>query len=486
MERFDVIGLGAGSACSAVARAVASAGLSVALVEAALVGGECPFVACIPSKALLRSAQVRHLMARGVELGARSLPAAPAGDGRAESDFTVAVTRRDQLVDHRDDSAKAGELAGLGVRVLRGRGRVGRPGVVVVDGVEYGYGNLVVGTGSFPIWPPIDGLDRAPTWTSDQALVSTERPRSLAILGAGAVGCELAQVYARFGTAVTLIDSGPGLLPAEEPSISARLGDVLAADGVELRFGAQVTGVEACDGGARVEFSTGAQVISERVLVATGRAPNTGGIGLETLGVDVGDGGLAIDDTCRVHGQDHLWAAGDVTAVAPYTHTAVYQAGIVATNILAGHRNDSTGGGPARADYRAVPRAVYTDPAVASVGIDEATAANAGIASVTAALDLGELARSGVDSDSGRLVLTADRSRRVLIGAAAIGPHADEWIGEAALAVHAELPLAMLTGLVHLFPTYSEAYGRLFRELSDQANKPVASPVTPGHGTRRP
>jgi pyruvate/2-oxoglutarate dehydrogenase complex dihydrolipoamide dehydrogenase (E3) component len=462
MERFDVIGLGAGSAGAAVARRLAKAGRSIALVEAALVGGECPFVACMPSKALLRSAQVRHLVGRGMELGAMSDE--PIFDGDENSSFALAVRRREDIVDHRDDSTKTKELEDLGVRVLRGRGRIVRPGVVTVAGIEYGYADLVVGTGSSPAWPSIDGLDTVPTWTSDQALISLHRPHSMAILGGGAVGCELAQAYVRFGTRVTLVNDAPGLLGPEEPTISRRLADVLEGDGVDLRLSTQATRAEGGHVGARLHLDTGSILDCERILVAVGRTPNTSGIGLETLGIEVGDGGLAINETCRVRGHRKLWAAGDVTAVAPYTHTANYQAEIIATNILrAGDRTNPQ----LVADYRAIPRAVYTDPAVASVGMDEATAVKRGIDAVTAAMDLAELARAGSDGDGGRLVLTADRSRSVLIGAAAIGPYADEWIGEAALAIHAEIQLSVLAQSVHLFPTYSEAYGQLFLELAD-------------------
>jgi len=467
MERFDVIGLGAGSAGAAMARRLAKAGRSVALVEAGLVGGDCPFVACMPGKALLRSAQVRHLVGRATELGGTS--ADPKLDG-AGSAFAGAVRRRDAIVHHRDDSGKANELKGLGVRILRGRGEVVRPGVVVVDGTEYGWLDLVVGTGSSPVRPPVEGLDSVPTWTSDQALASAHRPLSMAILGGGAVGCELAQIYARFGTRVTLVEAAPGLLGAEEPSISGRLADVLNADGIDLRMNTRATSAENGPDGARLHLDSGSILDCERVLVAAGRAPNTGGIGLETLGIEVEAGGLAIDGTGRVRSQDNVWAAGDVTAVAPYTHTANYQAEIIATNILvARERAGAQALSPLTADYRAIPRAVYTDPAVASVGMHEASAAKSGIDTVTAALELHELARASGDGDDGRVVLTADRSRQVLIGAAAIGPHADEWIGEAALAIHAEIALSVLVGLVHLFPTYSEAYGRLFRDLVHKA-----------------
>src|ERR1035437_96371 len=462
---FDVIGLGAGSAGAAVARRLAKAGRSVALVEASWVGGECPFVACMPSKALLRSVEVRHLNARGMELGAIAVDPMPERDH--QSAFARAAERRDEVVNHRDDSAKAKELEDLGVQILRGRGQIIRPGVVLVNGIEYGYANLVVGTGSSPVRPEIEGLDGVPTWTSDEALTSTHLPRSMAILGGGPVGCELAQIYARFGTQVTLVEAGSKLLGPEEATISKMLADFLVEDGIDLRMKTTVTGANVGPEGARLDLSADSMVDCERILLASGRTPNTSGIGLETLGIAVVGDGLAIDKTCRVPGHPNVWAAGDVTAVAPYTHTANYQAEIIATNILAvvertGSRDDEQ----ETADYRAIPRAVYTDPAVASVGMDEVTAKKKGIDTVTAVLDLEELARSGSDGDCGRLVLTADRSRRVLIGAAAIGPHADEWIGEAFLAVHAEIPLSALAQVVHLFPTYSEAYGRLFSELS--------------------
>ena len=465
---FDVIGLGAGSAGATVARRLAISGRSVALVESRRVGGECPFVACMPSKALLRSVEVRHLNARGMELGPISVD--PMLERDRQSAFALAVERRDEVVNHRDDSAKAKELEDLGVQILRGRGQIARPGVVLVNGVEYGYANLVVGTGSSPVRPEIEGLDGVPTWTSDEALTSTHLPRSMAIVGGGPVGCELAQIYARFGTQVTLVEAGSKLLGPEEATISKMLADFLVEDGIDLRMKTTVTGANVGPEGVRLDLSTDSMVDCERILLASGRTPNTNGIGLETLGIAVEGDGLAIDKTCRVPGHPNVWAAGDVTAVAPYTHTANYQAEIIASNILTvmertGSRNDEQ----ETADYRAIPRAVYTDPAVASVGMDEVTAKKKGIDTVTAVLDLDQLARSGSDGECGRLVLTADRSRHVLIGAAAIGPHADEWIGEAVLAVRAEIQLSVLAQVVHLFPTYSEAYGRLFSELAEKS-----------------
>ena len=455
MRTFDVLVLGAGSAGEWVAGGLADAGRSVALVESARVGGECPYIACMPSKAMLRSAQVRHLLRRSARLGAVS-QSPPVDDDAAA--FAAAAERRDKISAHGDDFEAAKGIQARGVTLIRGRGAVARPGVVEVAGNECGYVDLVIATGSHAVWPPIDGLDLVPTWTSDQALTASVRPATLAILGGGPVGCELAQVYARFGVEVTLIDAAERLIAAEEPRISELLADVLCSDGVDVRVGLEVTLAEATDGGAHLLLVDGSTVEAERVLVAVGRAPNVDDIGLEALDIDLGDSGIDVDADCRVTGHEHVWAAGDVTGIAPFTHTANYQARVVTENLL---------GGSARADYRAIPRCVYTDPAVASVGLTPDQAGEKGIDVVTATFDVGQTARSAADGDTtGRLALTADRLRGVLVGAAAIGPHADEWIGEATVAIRAEVPVHVLADIVHAFPTFSEAYEPPLRELA--------------------
>ena len=451
METFDVVVLGAGSAGENVSRTLAENGRSVALVEAGLVGGECPYLACMPSKAMLRSAQARAETQRVAELGGATQDP-PVEDG--DTAYAAAVARRDEIAEHRDDSEAAASLTDAGVVLVRGRGRVSRPGVVAVDGRELAYTDLVLSTGSKAVVPPIDGLDGVPTWTSDEALSASERPASLLVLGGGAVGCELAQVHARFGTRVVLVDTAEQLLGREEQSIATLLAEVLRGDGVDVRLGAGVDAVEAVDGGARCRLSDGSSVQVERVLVATGRKPWTDGIGLEVLGIEPGEHAqLEVDDHCRV--AEHVWAAGDITGIAPYTHGANYQARVVAANLLGEART---------ADYRAIPRAVYTDPPVASVGMDAATAAEQGIEARTAVMDLGQVARTATEGVGGRLVLTA--ADGVLIGAAAIGPHADEWLSEATLAVRARVPLAVLADVVHAFPTFGEAYEPPLRELA--------------------
>ena len=457
METFDVVVLGAGSAGESISIALAERGRRVALVESLRVGGECPYVACMPSKSLLRSAQARNDARALRDLGGAA--AAPVLDGDDEA-FRRAVERRDEIANDRDDAGAAENVEAAGVVLVRGHGKVVRPGVVDVDGRELSCTDLVLATGSHPNAPDIPGLDTVPTWTSDEALSAQERPASLVVMGGGAVGCELAQVHVRFGVRTTLVESGPQVAGKEEPSIAALLAQVLRDDGVDLRLGVQAHRAELTDdGSARLQLSDGTSVTAERVLVAIGRTPTTDGLGLDVLGISTSESGaVEVDDHCRVVGQAHVWAAGDITGTAPYTHTANYQARVVTENLMGGDR---------RADLRAIPRAVYTDPAVASVGMAEAQAREQGIDAVTAVMDLGEVARTSTEgAGSGRLVLTADRSRGVLIGAAAIGPHADEWLSEATLAIRAEIPLSVLADVVHAFPTFGEAYEPPLRELA--------------------
>ena len=454
--------LGAGSAGEWAAGALAGAGRTVALVEKLRVGGECPFVSCIPSKAMLRSAEARGDARRLVDLGATSVPVEV---GAGQTAYRTAAARRDGLAEDRDDTAHAERAEQRGVTLIRGTGQVTGPGVIEVDGRPVGYQDLVVATGSEPAVPPITGLDTVTAWTSDRALSEPDRPASLVILGGGPIGCEFAQIYAGFGSAVTVVESAPRLLGAEPPAISDAMAGVLRDDGVHVLAGATVKAVEpGAGGGTRLLLEDGPPLEAERLILAVGRKPVTAGLGLERLGIEPdGNGALTVDAQCRVEGQRHVWAGGDVTGIAPYTHGADYQALVITENLL---------GRPRSADYRAMPRVVYTRPPMASVGMTEAQAREAGIDVATATGDLSDLSRTNTDgSPGGTLILVADRARGVLVGAAALGPRADDWISEAGVAIRAEVPLAVLTDIVHPFPTYAQAYEVPLRSLAAQLTR---------------
>ena len=656
MPDFDVVVLGGGTSGVLVATGLAHAGRSVALIEAGLVGGESPYLACLPSKSMLASAR------------------------RGET-WEHAVARRNEVTGHLDDSMFAARLADAGVQLIRGTGQVTEPGSIEVtptsrsrrgqaEKTVLGYADLVIATGSEPLAPPVEGLPDVPTWTSAEALSSQDLPRHLIVMGAGPAGCELTQVYAAFGSQVTLIEAEPQVLPDEAPFTGEILSNALRRRGADLRLGSPVVKAAPMDKGLALILADGTSLEGDRILLATGRRPRLAGLGLDKLGITPSPAGaLPVDTTCRVQtangqptsatgqptaaataqptaaatsaaasaalpvavptqptaapgqpgvasgqpgvasgqpatagqpttgtgqpvaapgqpavvagqattaagqpaavpgqptavpgqptavpgqptaapgqattasdqpvatgqpagvpgqptavpgqptaatgqpvsapgqpaestaqpsaaaataqpaaaaaqptaaqpaaaatpqaaaagrpmtGSGRVWAAGDVTGIAPYTHTARYQASVVIANILGEHRV---------ADYRAIPRCVYTTPSVCCVGVSPGQAAAAGIQLRTVGHDLAETARAAVeDDDRGRIELYADMTRGdVLVGAAAVGRSAEEWMGELALAIRAGIPLKTLADVVHAFPTYGEAIERSLRELA--------------------
>jgi pyruvate/2-oxoglutarate dehydrogenase complex dihydrolipoamide dehydrogenase (E3) component len=435
---YDVVVLGAGPAGARVAGLLARAGRTVALVEPADGTDGHP-------------AYPDRLSARSLLLSAR----------RGET-WEQAVAGRDARV------RGAGEddaPADAGVTVLRGPGRVVRPGRVEVDGAEHDYTDLVVCTGSEPVLPALPGLADVPTWTVDEALGRAELPRRLVVLGGGPAGCELAQAYAAFGSRVTVVAESDRLLAAEAPFIGAAIGDALRRLGADLRLGVRLDRAEPTDTGLRLHARADAAIEADRVLIAAARRPRVAGLGLELLGVDPA-AGLRADRTGRVG--RHLWAAGDVTGGPPCPHTAAHQADIVAANILGGRRE---------ADYRAIPRAVHTAPAAYAVGVspadtDPAPAGDRDDGLVAAGADLpgDDLCPAG-----GRIELYADPSRGVLAGAAAVGPNAADWMAEATLAIRTEIPLSTLADVVRARPTYGEAIGIAARELIERLGRASTS-----------
>jgi pyruvate/2-oxoglutarate dehydrogenase complex dihydrolipoamide dehydrogenase (E3) component len=436
-ERFDAVVIGAGPGGRSAVRALAAEGMRVAIAEQELVGGECPFWACIPTKTLLRPGEVRAEAAR--EPGV----ATPAIAWPEVHDYL------EYMISGLDDTKKTRALQEAGVEVVRGPGRVAAPGAVEVDGRRLETERVVVGTGTAASIPEIDGIGDVDAWTSREAATLTRVPASAVVLGAGPVGVELGQMLARLGCEVTLAEPGDCALPAHERWAREHVARALEGDGVTLR-GDDAGSAEAVrrrGGGVAVRFADGSEVAAERLVVATGRRPRVEDLGLQAAGVHVAEAGIVVDQRCRA--ARGVWAVGDVTGVAPFTHVASYQGRVAAADML---------GRPSRADYRAVPRVVFSDPEVAQVGRSPEQAEEDGVDVVSGHADLGEAARSRTfgRGHHGGLRVHADRERRVLVGATAVGPLASEWIGVLGLAVKAEVRVEVLLDSMFQFPTFSE------------------------------
>ena len=411
----------------------------ITLVERRLVGGECSYWACMPTKTMLRATEL---------VGAARI--AP-GVSVPELDVERVFWWRDQVVDGRDDSSQLAWLESQRAAFVRGSGLVREAGVVEVDdGHELEYDVLVVATGSVARVPEIPGLDSIEPWTNEQATETTSVPESMVVLGGGAVGCELAQFFARAGVRVTLVQSDSRLLPRIDSEAGAILARVFAEDGIDVRLGAAVTRVEP---GVRVKLAGGETIEAERLLLGTGRRPYADGLGLEALGVTVGPRGIEVDD--RLAAAEGVYAIGDCTGVAQFTHVGKYQARVAAANVA---------GREAHADYRAIPASIFTDPQVASVGRTD------GEGVVTATWPLASTPRTSTyerPKREGFLKVAADPKRRVVVGAVAVGPEAGEWLQQLTLAIRAEVPLDVLLDTIQPYPTFSEAVFLAGRALED-------------------
>lgn len=450
-ETVDAVVLGLGVGGEEVAGRLARAGLSVVGIEERLVGGECPYFGCVPSKMMVRAA--------GLLAEARRVPGM-AGQSDVRPSFTPVAGRiRTEATDDWDDTVAVRRLTDAGGRFVRGRGTLAAPNEVRVGDHTYRATRaVVIATGTAPAVPPLPGLAGTPFWTNRDIVRVTELPASLLIIGGGAVGLEFAQVFARFGVSVTVLEGADRLLPAEEPEASALAEVALAADGVRIRTGVTVSSVGYDWRGFTARLSDGTQADGGRLLVSTGRRTDLAALNVSAAGLD--DRARFVDTDPRMRAADGLWAIGDVTSRGGFTHMAMYQADIAVRDIL------DQGGDTA--DYRAVPRVTFTDPEIGSVGLTESQARTAGLSVLTGTTDLPSSARGWIHhaGNDGLIKLVADADRPTLVGATTAGPTGGEVLAALSLAVHAQVPLASLRSMIYAYPTFHRAISDALSRLS--------------------
>jgi len=447
VDRFDVIIIGMGVGGEATAGRLLAAGRRVAVIERELIGGECAYWACMPSKTLLRAPEVRAEASRAAGV------ATPGIDWPQLRDY------HDYMVRHLDDTAQVNDYQQAGATVIKGPARLAGPGRVEAGEQLLEADHILIATGSEPLRPAIEGLDQARAWTNREATNVREIPSRVLLVGGSAVGVELAQFYAGMGAQVTIVQRAGRLVDREDPRVGELAAQALSAQGVAVRTGVAPASARTARGTTVVTLDDGSQVETDVVILGAGRRPATSGLGLDTAGVTLTQrGGIAVDGRCQAG--DGLWAAGDVTGVALFTHVATYQGRVVADNIL---------GRPRTASYEGIPRVVFADPEIAAVGLTAAQAAARGISTATAEISVADAAARSWTYERdprGAVGLLADRDRGVLAGAWAVAPLASEWIHYAALAVRAQIPISVLLDQVAQFPTYTESYLAALERLS--------------------
>ena len=445
----DVIVLGLGPGGEYAAQKLAEAGLSVVGVERDLVGGECPFYGCIPSKMMIRAADLVAEVGHADEL---------AGPASLTPDWSLVSERiRKQATNDWNDESHVTRLSDAGVRIVRGEGRLAGPGRVRVGDDEYvAARGVVLNTGTAPAKLPIDGLEATPYWTNREVMRAGELPGSLIVIGGGPIGCELAQVFSRFGSDVTVLEVADRIMAVEEPETSSLVAGIFADEGITVRAGVEIDRVDHVDGSFVVRVD-GVDVRADQLLVAAGRSNNIRDMGLETVGLDPAARSVETDE--RMRAAERLWAVGDITGHGAFTHVSMYQGEVAVADIL--------GSRSVEADYRAVARVTFTDPEVGSVGLTEAQARERGLSVRVGHAQLPESTRGWIHQvgNDGLIKLVADAPRGVLVGATAAGPAGGEILGLLALAVHAEVPVATISRMHFAYPTFHRAIASALEEL---------------------
>jgi pyruvate/2-oxoglutarate dehydrogenase complex dihydrolipoamide dehydrogenase (E3) component len=446
-EHVDVVVVGLGPGGEAAATQLARAGLSVVAVDRRLVGGECPYFGCVPSKMMVRASDVLA--------EARRVPDLAGGSTVAPDWSPVHARIRDEATTDWDDRIAVDRLVEAGVTFVRGTARLTGPREVEVDGTTYAAATgVLLNTGTEPSAPPIDGLADTPYWTNRDAVQVETLPASLIVIGGGAIGAEMAQAFARFGVQVTVLEVADRILALEEPESSRLLAEVFAKDGIQVLPGATIASVAHADGGFTVAVD-GRQLRADKLLVAAGRRANLAGLGLEHVGLDPSARAVEVDE--RMRAADGVWAIGDITGKGAFTHMSMYQSAIAVRDILGQP-------GPA-ASYHAVPRVTFTDPEVGSVGMTERQARDAGLNVRVGLTDLASSTRGWIAKSQGLIKLVEDADRGVLVGATSVGPTGGEVLSMLTTAVHAQVPTDTLRSMVYAYPTFHRAVEAALGEL---------------------
>ncbi|HUY65094.1 MAG TPA: NAD(P)/FAD-dependent oxidoreductase [Acidimicrobiales bacterium] len=448
----DAVVMGLGPGGEEVAGRLAQAGLEVVGIDGGLVGGECPYWGCVPSKMMIRAA---NLLAEGRRIEGM------AGRSEVTPDWSVVARRiRQEATDDWDDQVAVERLQGKGARFVRGWARLlGRRAVEVEGEVFEARRAIVLDTGASPWLAPVPGLSDTGYWTNRHAVEAMELPRSLTVLGGGAIGAELGQVFSRFGVAVTVVEAADRLLALEEPEAGELLAGVFGEEGIAVHTGARITGARQDADGIVLDLDGVGPIAGERLLAATGRRPDLAALGVAALGLDDTARALPVDEHMRV--ADGVWAVGDVTGKGAFTHMSMYQAAIAVDDILGG-------GGPG-AKYHAVPRVTFTDPEIGSVGMSEADARSSGLEVRTGSSQIPSSSRGWIHKagNAGFVKLVEDARRGVLVGATSAGPTGGEVLGLLTLAVHAAVPVDELARMIYAYPTFHRAVEDAVRDLRE-------------------